>query len=262
MAGTPQPVSTAVELAPEMIQAPVEEEVVIDRLALAIELLQQGEAIRAQSELKEYLEAEPESAPARFLLSQIETPVPLLFPAQSFDVQLAKDQTLLQLAELYLGDPLGFYGLARYNGIAVPSRVEPGQTIHIPRTTKSLAAQKGRAQQVRVVPRPRPATLRAARGASEPATPAQPTLPTPAPTATVAERPASTSPGALAETYFREGLEAFQRHDLDGAIAAWDRTLALDPNHHMADLHRTQAVDLKNNLARVRGRATPVLATR
>jgi hypothetical protein len=73
----------------------------------------------------------------------------------------------------------------------------------------------------------------------------------------------SASVSATAEAYYRSGVSAFQRQDLDGAIASWDRTLALDPNHKGAQLSRTQAVELKQNLEKVRGRtADPVVAQR
>jgi hypothetical protein len=85
------------------------------------------------------------------------------------------------------------------------------------------------------------------------ATPARP-RPAVSPEARAAAR-------AEAETHYRNGLAAFQRQDLDGAIAAWDRTLALDPAHKGAQVNRTQALDLKRNLQRVREHAqAPALA--
>jgi lipoprotein NlpI len=45
---------------------------------------------------------------------------------------------------------------------------------------------------------------------------------------------------------------AFQRQDLDGAIAAWDKVLALDPDHKDAQLNRAQALKLKENLKKLR----------
>jgi len=52
------------------------------------------------------------------------------------------------------------------------------------------------------------------------------------------------------ETYYRTGVAAFQRQDLDGAIAAFDKALAVDPNHKNAQLQRAQAVELKQNSAK------------
>ena len=55
-----------------------------------------------------------------------------------------------------------------------------------------------------------------------------------------------------ADIHYRAGLTAFQRQDLDGAIAAWDRVLAIDPEHRNAQLQKAQALELKANLQRLR----------
>jgi lipoprotein NlpI len=62
----------------------------------------------------------------------------------------------------------------------------------------------------------------------------------------------STAKTRTTDLYYRNGVAAFQRQDLDGAIAAWDKVLALDPNHKNAQLNRAQAVELKQNLQRLR----------
>ena len=50
------------------------------------------------------------------------------------------------------------------------------------------------------------------------------------------------------EIHYRNGLIAFRRQDLDGAIAAWDRVLAIDPNHEKAQANKAQALVLKRAL--------------
>ncbi len=132
-----------------------------ERFQLALNLLQQGNSMRADVELKAYLMDVPNSVPARSLVSQIETPLDMLFPADSFTVQLGQNETLSSLAGLYLGDVLAFYGLARYNNIENPSRVVAGQMIRIPRTPATLAAQMARTsappnQQASAMPAPAP----------------------------------------------------------------------------------------------------------
>ena len=52
------------------------------------------------------------------------------------------------------------------------------------------------------------------------------------------------------ELYYRRGVEAFQRQDLDGAITAYDRVLEIDPDHQNAQVNRVQAVELRQNLQR------------
>jgi len=62
----------------------------------------------------------------------------------------------------------------------------------------------------------------------------------------------ATAKTRVSEGYYRDGVTAFQRQDLDGAIAAWDRALAIDPNHRNAQLNRAQAIELKQNLQRLK----------
>jgi len=326
-----------------------------ERFQVAINALQQGDAPRAAVELRAYLAEVPNSTPARNLLAQIETPIEMLYPAESFNVQLQQSETLSSLAGIYLGDVLGFYGLARYNGIENPSRVALGQTIRIPRTPATLAAQANRASmagmQASLAPMPMPGAMPAMPPppaaappppppvvASAPPPPARPAPPRDpwisirenvaagrfdaairdAETARVtpngaqaivlasayagnaraiqatnateaaaqafragqlyletANRPAdaiaplelammlspmdnravtllATAKTRVSEGYYRDGVAAFQRQDLDGAIAAWDRALAVDPNHRNAQLNRAQAVELKQNLQRLK----------
>ena len=322
-----------------------------ERFQLALNLLQQGDSMRADVELKAYLMDVPKSAPAKSLIGQIETPLDMLYPAEFFTVQLGQNETLSSLAGAYLGDVLAFYGLARYNNIEIPSRVVVGQTVRIPRTPATLAAQMARTsappnQQASAMPAPRP-TPPATTPPPVPTPP--PAAPAPRPTplvvpprdpwpgirenvaagrydvaihdaeasrvmpdrvqATVlatayagnakairmsnaleaaaqalragqlyldtANRPedaieplelaVALAPGDMraqtlltsaktktADTYYRNGVAAFQKQDLDGAIAAWDRALVIDPNHKNAQLQRAQAIELKQNLQRLK----------
>jgi Tfp pilus assembly protein PilF len=337
-----------------------------ERFQLAINSLQQGDAPRATAELRAYLAEVPNSTPARNLLAQIETPLEMLYPAESFTVQLQPSETLSSLAGIYLGDVLAFYGLARYNNIANPSRVSLGQSIRVPSTPAALAAQANRASMASMMmsmqasaapmpaapPPPAPSAAAPVPSAAPPAAapPAAvasvappPAPPRPAPprdpwasirenvaagrfdaavrdaeTAGVrpngaqavilasayagnaralqtsnateaaahalragqlyletANRPndalaplelavmlapmdgraqmlLATAKGRVSDVHYREGVALFQRQDLDGAIAAWDRALAVDPEHRNAQLNRAQALELKQNLQRLK----------
>ena len=316
-----------------------------ERFQVAINALQQGDSPRAAVELRAYLAEVPNSTPARNLLTQIETPIEMLYPAENFNVQLLQAETLSSLAGIYLGDVLGFYGLARYNGIENPSRVAVGQTIRIPRTPATLAAQANRASmasmQMPMPPMPPPPAAAPPPPPVVASAPPPPVRPAPprdpwvsirenvtagrfdaaikdAETARVtpngaqavvlasayagnaraiqatnatesaahavragqlyletANRPAdaiaplelavmltpmdnravtmlATAKGRVSEAYYRDGVAAFQRQDLDNAIAAWDRALAVDPNHRNAQLNRAQAIELKQNLQRLK----------
>ncbi|HEY4265809.1 MAG TPA: tetratricopeptide repeat protein [Micropepsaceae bacterium] len=302
-----------------------------ERFQLAINQLQQGDSAHAAVELRAYLAEIPNSVPAKTLLSQIETPIDMLYPADNFTIQLGRDETLSSLAGLYLGDVLGFYGLARYNMIDNPSRLVIGQSIRIPRTPQTLAAQamRGTLQQASATPplagatanappratilrdpwptirqavaqgrfddaikeaetrKVRPDTAQAAVLAAAYAGNARALRMANAPQAgtqalragqlylenanrpedaleplrlAIAINPAdaraqmllTTAKTKAADIHYRAGVAAFQKQDLDGAIAAWDKTLAIDPDHKNAQLNRAQAVELKQNLQKLR----------
>src|SRR5262245_40958905 len=59
-----------------------------ERLALANNLLNQGDAPHAEAELKAYLAEVPGSNQAKNLLAQIQTPIEQLYPADFFTVMI------------------------------------------------------------------------------------------------------------------------------------------------------------------------------
>jgi len=189
----------------------------------ALNLLQSGDSKQADVELHTYLLTAPDSKPAHDLVAQIETPIDKLLPSDSFVVTLEKDDTLSSLAKTYLGDSLKFYELARYNDIVAPGKVRAGQSIKIPKTVSALAVQ-------------RDSDIAAKSDAPEP------------PKAAPSKSEAVPSAHQLAQAEFKKGLLAFQKQDLDGAIAAWDKALALDPTCKDAELNRAQALRLKEKL--------------
>lgn len=197
-----------------------------ERFQSALDHLQNGQPQLADSELHDYLKDVPGNKSAHNLIAQIETPLDRLYPSDNFDVTLAQDESLSSLAKTYLGDPLSFYGLARYNGIGVPSKVNAGQTIKIPKTAEAIAAQKAKSASAK------PAEEQSAIAVA------------PAP------KPAE-NPHKIAEREYKKGMIAFQKQDLDGAIAAWNKVLAIDPDYKDAQLNRAQALRLKENLKKL-----------
>ena len=136
-----------------------------ERFQVAINALQQGDSPRAAVELRAYLAEVPNSTPARNLLTQIETPIEMLYPAESFNVQLQQSETLSSLAGIYLGDVLGFYGSPATTASRIRRACRVGQTIRIPRTPATLAAQANRASMASMqmpmpAPMPMPASCR------------------------------------------------------------------------------------------------------
>jgi tetratricopeptide (TPR) repeat protein len=313
------------------------------RLDLAEDLLQKGDAEHAKVELEACLDEEPDSKAAKQLLVEIETPLSKLYPKQNFSVTLGRSETLSGLAATYLGDPLAFYGLARYNNIAQPAMIIAGQHVRIPATAEALAAQNGfvrgqamaaadqapqaqpeadQASAKSIPPAPAPAAkpappdpwsqfksaqshrqysvaakladlnkfdprngraavladtyMRAA--ASEKKTRAaaaharkageiflgilkQPEKARRAFQVALSLVPSDVAANAglkhandqVTEKYYRRGLIAFQHQDLDGAIAAWNIVLSIDPGYRDAQLNRDEAIQLKANLLKLKG---------
>jgi tetratricopeptide (TPR) repeat protein len=294
-----------------------------------VNLLQHGRPGEAEKELEACLEQSPDHDTAKFLLAQIETPVSSLYPRQNFTVVVRRKTTLSGLAAKYLGDPLAFYGLARYNGIRQPARIVAGQRLRIPNMTAAIGARL--AAETPVSPALSPAApassepkgsadagndldlfnnaLKGGRfadaarladaghistGKIDPALLANVYLraanaekhddPVPAdqhareagvlylnvlknaetartafllavsaqPDDTAAQTGLDSANDQLAAEYFQRGLTAFQRQDLDGAISAWDKVLAIKPSDFDAQLNRAQAVQLKTNLDKLR----------
>lgn len=57
---------------------------------------------------------------------------------------------------------------------------------------------------------------------------------------------------AAADRYYRSGLSAFRKQELDAAIKSWDKVLEIDPDHENAKLQRAQAIELKEKLSKLR----------
>jgi lipoprotein NlpI len=54
---------------------------------------------------------------------------------------------------------------------------------------------------------------------------------------------------AMIRRYDREAAQAFQRQNLDLAIAKWDHILELDPGNRKAKLERERALELKRKMS-------------
>ncbi|MBC3766662.1 LysM peptidoglycan-binding domain-containing protein [Neptunicella marina] len=114
-----------------------------ERFVKALEHLENGEEGQAKAEINAYLLAVPKSTRARILLDQIEQDISNYFPKESFDVKLTSGESLSTLAKKYLGSPLKFYALAKYNDIDNASKVNIGQTIRIPKTSQAIEVKDG-----------------------------------------------------------------------------------------------------------------------
>jgi len=189
-----------------------------ERIRDAIAALNRGDAQAARRTLTAALRRQPGDGIARNLLEQIDRDPREMLGAESYSYTLREGETLSSVAQRALGNPMMFYALARYNNIAMPSSVRPGQTILVP----------GRRPAPPPPPRaePRPAPVRPG-----------PSAPAPAPV----QRPAqpATNP-ALAARLRGQGLAAMNGGAIDRAVALLRRALALDPANALIrnDLNR------------------------
>lgn len=220
------------QAAPEpVVQAPVEPVAAAEpgltnrqRLRKAITALERGERPHARAELQALTPTATaaERTVAQGLLEQLDADPKTALGDKNFDYTLRSGDTLSIVAERYLGDPLKFYILARYNGIENPSRVHVGQSIKVPggpraptsataaaaapsRSTPTAASTPSRAASSppAATPAAEPSNSQASPGqetgviaaaAAEAAAPSRPPADAPAPEAAPASTPASVSP--------------------------------------------------------------------
>ncbi len=190
-----------------------------------IALLNQGNETAARKQLQEILKRYPNDPDAHVLLESLDRdPVELLGPNyQTRAVQ--PGETMLGLAERFLGNRLKFYQLARYNKVKVPATLAPGTPLRIPGEP----------------PRPAP----------PPAPPPQP-RPTPAPPAPAPEKaqPKPTPPPgpaanpAAARQLRSAGLAALNQGQVGRAVLLLRRAALLDPANPLIarDLARAERI--------------------
>ena len=107
-----------------------------DRIRQAVDLLGRGQSVEARAELALLLAEHPGNSVGKTLIDQIDKDPKALLGARNYPYKVRPGETLSALAERFLGDPLLFYALARYNGIERPDTNEAGRTLLIPGTPK------------------------------------------------------------------------------------------------------------------------------
>lgn len=101
-------------------------------LQQAVVLLQAGKQDQAQDLLAEILLQDPDNRIARKLMQQITSDPNTMLGTQAKPYTVQRGDTMSELAEQALGDPLMFYVLARYNRIEVPNQLQAGRVIQLP----------------------------------------------------------------------------------------------------------------------------------
>jgi len=234
------------------------------RLALqAVDQLQGGDDIGARATLDQALKLDPNNDLAKNLMNQINADAQRELGSTFFRYTVQPGESLSRLAQQYMGDRFRFWILAKYNDIANPSRLAAGQVVKIP----------GRQP---AVPPPVVATPEAPPAkAAEPEAPKTDTQLADAmkrgaeqersnnleaayatyvdvvaryPSNAEAVKKRDATKVSLIRTLDRDASQAFQRQNLDLAIAKWDRILELDPNNRKARLERERALDLKKRM--------------
>lgn len=111
-----------------------------ERERAAIDLLNQGRVEEARRVLDAMLADDPDHDVARRLVVQLDADPKLLITGKAQPYTVGPGETLSMLAGRFLGDPLLFYALAKYNGFAAPAHVQPGHVIMAPRNARPAMA--------------------------------------------------------------------------------------------------------------------------
>jgi tetratricopeptide (TPR) repeat protein len=97
-----------------------------------LDALQHGDEDTARPLLQQALVLEPGHKNAAILLSQLGADPVAMLGKEKFSYKVQPGDTLSRIARRFLGEPLKFYVLARYNDIPISDRLEAGQVIDIP----------------------------------------------------------------------------------------------------------------------------------
>jgi tetratricopeptide (TPR) repeat protein len=140
-----------------------------DRYLKSISLLEVGEAGRAKAELQAYLAEDPKGRYAnrsKDLLMQIDADPQQALGKKHFLYEMLPGDSLSSVAQRYLGDPLKFHLLARYNDLENPSQMKAGQTIKVPGERPAQTVEEA-AQPAEEEPAPEPEAAAATESPAE-----------------------------------------------------------------------------------------------
>lgn len=193
--------------------------------------LLQGHARSAEKQIKILLRRDPMNPRLLLLRQSLNGDPKEQLGAASYAYTVRSGDTITRLAERLLGNPLKAYQLARYNGLAVPVTLTPGQTLRIPGTPRAPAPPPAAERPSRPAPIAPPAALAPARPSPPPAAATRPTA----------------SPGAnpaAAQRARAAGLAALNRGAVDEAVGLLQRAHALDSGNALIsrDLARARRI--------------------
>ncbi|OYY57108.1 MAG: hypothetical protein B7Y53_00250 [Halothiobacillus sp. 28-55-5] len=223
-----------------------------------IRLIEAGQSDEAQRALKTYLAKDPKNSVALSLQQQL-TVNPAVYlgkPATQYTVQ--SGDTLGGIAAKFLGNPLKFVILGRYNQISRVKDLRVGQVLKLPAKLKADSVNAP-TEALEAAP---PAQSAAVDVGVSAAPPVSTTAPAPAPASAPLEpngvgtvalpgvASANLSPAQMSrvQKYHEAALVAYRKQDLDNAIALWNKALAIDPNYEPALGYRARAQELQRRL--------------
>lgn len=105
----------------------------------ALNLLQDGQADRAEAMLERISEQRKDDATVRLLLAQIRRPPEELLGDEFENVEVQPGESLSAIAGRTIDNELLFYSLAKLNEIEVPRLLRPGQRLKVPRKAEAPA---------------------------------------------------------------------------------------------------------------------------
>jgi hypothetical protein len=124
---------------PPPVEAPQASATPKQPVKAAVRLLSTGDAEGARVELRSVLALQPDHVVARKLLDQIDKDPVAVLGDRSYPYTVKAGESLSELSGRFLGDPLLFYALARYNGLPSPESLSTGKVLRIPGTPKPRA---------------------------------------------------------------------------------------------------------------------------
>lgn len=136
------PTETTASAPPAAVAKPEPRRLPVLSIEQIVRLLESGKYASAKIQLRRLLAENPDNDAAKNLLEQVTSdPITYLGPEHQPYVVKPGD-TLSSIARSHLGSAMRFVILARYNALALPSRLEVGQTLKIP---SNLPANRQRA---------------------------------------------------------------------------------------------------------------------
>lgn len=226
-----------------------------ERWHTALEMLGSGDDRQAEELFVELRDSSGYRERAEHMLEQIRRPIHRYFPDDHFNVRLRAGQSLSALSRRYLDDPLKFFALARYNGIAAPNRVAAGQLIRIPLTEHARevrTAEMGSPEADDPIDESSGIDDAPATGDAEAS--GSPTVDgngsEPGEQA-AGDAPLSDAERERVRRYYRKATIAFQQQDLEQTLQYCERVLELDADHENCLGYRARARALQSQLDRI-----------